>query len=197
MMDPVAQYLAEIQTALAAISRDDVRFVVEALTNVWRTDATVFLIGNGGSASTASHMMNDLCKFTAFPNVKRLRAIALTDNVPLMTAYGNDLDFAATFVEPLRTFMRPGDMLVAISGSGNSPNIIAACEYAMEHGGTVVGLCGDPGGILAKIAHLRIVVPAQRIGQQEDGHLVLNHTIASALRERIFALSGLAAAAVH
>jgi D-sedoheptulose 7-phosphate isomerase len=196
-MDAVAQYFEEIQSALAAISRDDVRFVVDALTRIWQTGATVFLVGNGGSASTASHMMNDLCKFTAFDGVKRLRALALTDNVPLITAYGNDVDFESTFVEPLRNFMRPGDMLIAISGSGNSRNIIAACEYAMEHGGTVIGLCGNPGGILAKIAHLRVIVPAERIGQQEDGHLVLNHVIATALRDRIFALSGQAAMAAH
>ena len=194
-MDAVAQYFDEIQKALAAISRDDVRYVVEALTNVWKHDRTVFLIGNGGSASTASHMMNDLCKFTAFDGVRRLRAMALTDNVPLMTAYGNDVDFDAVFVEPLINFARPGDMLIAISGSGNSRNIIAACEYALEHGINVVGLCGDPGGILAQIAQLRVIVPAERIGQQEDGHLVLNHVIATALRERIFGLSGLAAMA--
>lgn len=196
-MDIVSQYFEEIQSALAAISRDDVRCIVDALMNIWKTGRTVFLIGNGGSASTASHMMNDLCKFTAFDGAKRLRAIALTDNIPLITAYANDVDFDSIFVEPLRNFMLPGDMLIAISGSGNSRNIIAACEHAMQHGGTVVGLCGHPGGILAKIANLRVIVPAERIGQQEDGHLVLNHVIATALRERISALNGRATAAVH
>lgn len=188
-MDPVARYLDEIQRALANISRDEVRFVVQALTQIWRTDATIFLIGNGGSASTASHMMNDLSKFTAFDGVRRLRAIALTDNVPLMTAYGNDVNYDSIFVEPLRNLMRKGDMLIAISCSGNSPNVIAACEYASDHGAIVVGLCGDPGGILAKIAHLRVTVPAAHVGQQEDGHLILNHVIATALREQIYTLS--------
>jgi len=142
-------------------------------------------------------MMNDLCKFTSFEGVKRLRAIALTDNVPLMTAWGNDVSYESTFVEPLRNFLRPGDMLIAISGSGNSPNVIAACDYAIEIGATVIGLCGDPGGLLAQIAHHRVIVPAARIGQQEDGHLVLNHVIATALRERIAELSGQTAVAVH
>ncbi|MGD0476384.1 MAG: SIS domain-containing protein [Candidatus Velthaea sp.] len=196
-MDAVAQYLEELQSALAAISRDDIRFVVEALANLWLTEGTAFLVGNGGSASTASHMMNDLCKFTAFEGRRPLRAMALTDNVPLMTAYGNDVSFETIFVEPLRAFMRSGDMLIALSGSGNSPNVIAACRYAIQHGATVIGLCGSPGGLLAQIAHHRVIVPAERIGQQEDGHLVLNHVIATALRERIAALTGQAAVAVH
>jgi D-sedoheptulose 7-phosphate isomerase len=193
-MDAVARYFEEIQDALAAISRDDVRFVVEVLARAWIDDATIFLIGNGGSASTASHMMNDLCKFTSIEGVRRLKAISLTDNVPLLSAIGNDIDFDACFVEPLRNFMRPRDVLVAISGSGNSRNVIAACEYAINHGGIVVGLCGSPGGKLARIAHHRVIVPAERIGQQEDGHLVLNHVIATALRERIEQLASLTAA---
>ncbi len=123
--------------------------------------------------------------------------MALTDNVPLMTAYGNDVDFETIFVEPLRAFMRSGDMLIAISGSGNSPNVIAACRYAIENGATVIGLCGSPGGLLAQIAHHRVIVPAERIGQQEDGHLVLNHVIATALRERLAALTGQHVVALH
>ena len=183
--DAVDRYLDEVQSAIAAIDRGAVRKIVDALEAVWLRGATTFLIGNGGSASTASHMMNDLNKFTATPGRRRFRSLALTDNVPLLTAISNDGDFADVFIEPLQTFARSGDALVAISGSGNSPNVIRAVEYALRYGMTTIGLCGDPGGRLALIAHYAVIVPANCIGQQEDGHLVLNHAIATALRERL------------
>jgi D-sedoheptulose 7-phosphate isomerase len=184
-VDAIDVYLDEVQAAIGAISRESVRQIVDALEAVWATEATTYLIGNGGSASTASHMMNDLSKFTVVPGKTRFRAIALTDNVPLITALANDVEFADIFVEPLRSLARRGDALIAISGSGNSSNVIRAVEYALRYGILTIGLCGSPGGRLAAIADLSVVVPAKRIGQQEDGHLILNHTIATALRERI------------
>ena len=186
-MDAIDRYMNEVEAAIRGIDRDDVRRVVDALYEAWSSDRQIFIVGNGGSASTASHMMNDLCKFTRSERHHRIRAIALTDNVPLMTAYGNDQSFDDVFVEPLRTLMREGDTLVALSGSGNSPNVVAAIEYANAAGARTIGLCGSPGGKLAQLAHVRVIVPATHIGQQEDGHLVLNHAIATALRERIAA----------
>jgi D-sedoheptulose 7-phosphate isomerase len=147
----------------------------------------VFLIGNGGSAATASHMMNDLNKFTQAPGKSRLRALALTDNVPLMTAWGNDAAYEDVFVEPLLNFMRQGDVLIAISASGNSANVVKAARVAREHGLQVIALTGDRGGRLAEMADLVVRVPSPLIGQQEDGHMILDHVIAGALRERIAA----------
>lgn len=184
-MDVIEAYLFGMGQVIAEIDRSAVRQAVDTLYDAWLRRATTYLIGNGGSASTASHMMNDLSKFTSFEGVPRFRAIALTDNVPLMTAVGNDLDYADVFVEPLRNLLQPGDVLVAISGSGNSPNVVRAAEYARQTGATVLALCGTPGGKLALLAHTAIRVPSTLIGQQEDGHLILNHTIASALRARI------------
>ena len=184
-MDMVERYLGEMERALRALSRDDVRRVVGALFDAWRWQKMVWIIGNGGSAATASHMMNDLCKCTLVEGQPRFRAMALTDNVPLMTAIANDLDYAEVFVEPLRTHLRKGDVLIALSGSGNSSNVLRAVAYAKEIGALSIGLCGKPGGVLAKTADLTVIVPADRIGQQEDGHLILNHAIALALRERI------------
>ncbi|MGH7661706.1 MAG: SIS domain-containing protein [Vulcanimicrobiaceae bacterium] len=181
----VERYLGEMERALRALSRDDVRRVVGALFDAWRWGKVTWIIGNGGSAATASHMMNDLCKCTLVEGQPRFRAIALTDNIPLMTAVANDVEYADVFVEPLRTHLGKGDVLIALSGSGNSPNVLRAIAYAKEIGALSIGLCGSPGGALAKSADLRIIVPAERIGQQEDGHLILNHTIALALRERI------------
>jgi D-sedoheptulose 7-phosphate isomerase len=184
-MDMVERYLGEMERALAALSRADVRRVVGALFDAWRWDRMVWIIGNGGSAATASHMMNDLCKCTRVEGQPRFRALALTDNVPLLTAIANDVEYAEVFVEPLRTHLRKGDVLIALSGSGNSSNVLRAVAYAKEAGALTIGLCGQPGGVLAKIADLCVIVPAERIGQQEDGHLILNHAIALALRERI------------
>jgi D-sedoheptulose 7-phosphate isomerase len=183
-MQAIEVYLSEIEAAIRKISRGDVTAVVDMLEANWLAGATTFVIGNGGSASTASHMMNDLNKFTIIPGARRFRAIALTDNVPLMSAWGNDASYDDVFVEPLRNLMNDGDLVIAISGSGNSPNVIRACEYALTRG-QVIGLCGFPGGKLAEIATQRVIVPAMSIGQQEDGHLIINHAVATALRGRI------------
>lgn len=178
-------YLAELESVIRNISRDEIHAVVDELFEAWRAGRTVFLIGNGGSAATASHMMNDLNKSTVVEGVARFRSIALTDNIPLMTAVGNDLAYTEIFVEPLRNLLEPEDILIAISTSGNSPNILRAVEYAQGQGAKVIGFCGEPGGKLAAMADLKVSIPAGRIGQQEDGHMILDHVISAALRERI------------
>jgi len=187
-MDMVDVYLTETERAVRLIDRDAVRAVVDRLFACWSAGGTTYLIGNGGSAATASHMMNDLLKCTLVPGQPRFRAVALTDNVPAMTAFANDMSYEEIFVEPLRALLEPGDALIALSGSGNSPNVLRAIAYAREVGAVTVGLCGDTGGKLAGLADLAVKIPAARIGQQEDGHLILNHVIALALHERIAAL---------
>jgi D-sedoheptulose 7-phosphate isomerase len=185
--DRVASYLDEIEVVVKSISRTDVRNVVERLFRAWSDGRTTYIVGNGGSASTASHMMNDLNKMTTLDGAPRFRAIALTDNMPYITAIGNDIDFADVFVEQLRNLLRPSDVLIAISGSGNSENIIRAAQYAREIGAEVVGLCGNAGSRLCENADAVVTVASASICQQEDGHLILNHAIALALRERIAA----------
>jgi D-sedoheptulose 7-phosphate isomerase len=188
--DRVASYLDEIERVVRSISRADVRTVVDRLFAAWKDRRTVYIIGNGGSASTASHMMNDLNKMTSFAGVPRFRAIALTDNMPYITAIGNDIEYADVFVEQLRNLLSPGDILIAISGSGNSENVIRASKYATEIDARVIALCGRPGSKLCACADDVVTIPAESICQQEDGHLILNHTIALALRERIAAAAG-------
>jgi len=183
----VAAYLDAMEGVVAAISREAVERFVDRLFAGWQADATTFIIGNGGSASTASHMMNDLSKMTTVPGARRFRALALTDNVPLMTAVANDIDYREVFVEQLRSLYRPGDVLVAISGSGNSPNVVRAAEYVREQGGAVLALCGLPGSSLCAQADVIVSIPSPSICQQEDGHLIVNHTMALALRDRIAA----------
>jgi len=184
-MSLVDQYLTELEEVVRQLSRPDIEAGAEALFAAWRERRQVFILGNGGSAATASHMMNDLNKFTSVPGRRRFRAIALTDNVPLFSAVGNDQSYAEVFVEPLQNLLQAGDVVIAISASGNSPNVVRAVAYAQAAGATVIGFCGRPGGQLARQANLKIIIPSDRIGQQEDGHLILNHVLAFALRARI------------
>jgi len=188
-MDMVTRYLDEIEAAVRLIDRDAVRRVVDTLFACWQRGGTTYVIGNGGSAATASHMMNDLMKCTIVEGQARFRAIALTDNVPVMTAFANDIAYEEIFIEPLRALLEPADVLLSLSGSGNSPNVLRAVAFAKETGALTIGLCGDTGGKLAALADLAVCIPAARIGQQEDGHLILNHAIALALHERIEAQS--------
>ena len=184
-MDSIDQYLTELESVVRHLSRPEIEAVAEALLRAWRERRQVLILGNGGSAATASHMMNDLNKFTNVPGRPRFRAIALTDNMPLLTAVGNDQSYAEVFVEPLQNLLQPGDVVIAISASGNSKNVVLAVEYAQAHGATVIGLCGRPGGRLAELADLKVIVPSDRIGQQEDGQMIINHVLAFALRARI------------
>ncbi len=185
MMDIIDQYLTELEGVVRNISRQDVRAVADRLFEAWRQQQSVYLIGNGGSAATAAHMMNDLNKFTAMGELPRFRAFALTDNIPYLTAIANDQAYADIFVESLRNFLRPDDVVIAISGSGNSANVVKAVEYARAQRATVIGFCGSPGGRLAQIADIKVIIPSPKITQQEDGHMILDHVIATVLRDRI------------
>ncbi|MFQ5410622.1 MAG: SIS domain-containing protein [Anaerolineales bacterium] len=185
-MDFVDNYLSELESVIHNLSRDDVRAVVDALLEAHRAERQIFIIGNGGSAATASHMMNDLNKLTIVPGQLRFRSIALSDNVPLMTAWGNDAAYEDIFAEPLRNLMRTGDVLIAISTSGNSPNVVKAVDVAhAEFGAQVIAFTGDKGGRLAEQADLLVRIPSDHIGQQEDGHMILDHVIANALLDRL------------
>jgi D-sedoheptulose 7-phosphate isomerase len=184
-MSLIDTYLTELEQVIRRLSRADIEAVAEVLLDACRARQQVFIVGNGGSAATASHMMNDLNKFASVAGRPRFKAIALTDNIPWLTAVANDQSYQQVFVEPLRNLLQPGDVLVAISASGNSPNVVQAAEYAASQQAVVIGLCGQPGGRLAQLADYSVIIPSDRIGQQEDGHLILNHALVFALRARL------------
>ena len=179
--DGYLTYLAEV---LAQIDRREVAAFADALLDARRRDARIFFIGNGGSAATASHWVNDLTRWRDQP----FRALSLTENVAVLTAYGNDFGYEQVFIRQLQTLMAPGDVVVAISASGNSPNILLAIDYANENGAVTVGLTGFDGGRLREVAQLAIHVPTDRgeYGPVEDAHHVLNHLVTSYL-ERLCA----------
>lgn len=143
----------------------------------------IFLIGNGGSASTASHFVCDLNKTSTMSNKERLRAISLVDNMSLVSAYSNDVSFTSIFLEQLKNFLSPRDIVIAISGSGNSKNIIDAVSYAKEHGAIIIGLTGFEGGALKSKCDECLIIPSNSMYRIEDMHLMLNHIFTSILRE--------------
>ena len=140
-------------------------------------------MGNGGSAATASHFVGDLSKGTIVADFPRFKAIALTDNVPNMLAWGNDSSYEDIFVEQLKNLMEPEDVVVGISGSGNSRNVIKAIDYANEKGAITIGLLGYDGGKLIEIVQESLHVPSFNMQQVEDIHALISHLLTSMIRE--------------
>jgi D-sedoheptulose 7-phosphate isomerase len=159
--------------------------VAVMLLNCQARGRVIFVIGNGGSAATASHFACDLGKGTRRDGPPTFHVVSLTDNVPLLTAWANDSGYEHVFSEQLTPLARPGDLLVAISASGNSPNVVAAIDAAQSCGMAVVGLTGRSGGRLAHLADVVVNVPSDRIEIVEDAHLVVVHSLCVAVRERL------------
>jgi D-sedoheptulose 7-phosphate isomerase len=183
--DLVDDYLIRLEQTVRQISRQDIWAVIQVLYRAWQEQRQIFLIGNGGSAATASHMANDLNKLTIVEGMPRMKAIALTDNVPLITAWSNDTSYENAFSEQLLNFIQPGDIVVCISASGNSPSILRAIDVGRQVNATIIGLTGDPGGRLRQLADYCVAIPDDHIGRQEDGHMILDHVIANTLRDLI------------
>ena len=175
-----AQYIVGLLDNLDCVAIDRVGRLFE---QARRAGRTIFLIGNGGSAATASHVANDLGLGPRVYGGDAYRAVSLTDNVAFMTAAGNDLGYESVFVEQLRTLLSPGDVVVAISASGNSPNVIRAIEYAKTRNAVTVSLTGFDGGVLREIVDESIHIPTARgdYGPVEDLHLLLGHLITTYL----------------
>ncbi len=183
--DCVRDCLERAAAAIAGLSSADIWRAADLLLEVAAAGGRIYLAGNGGSAATASHMANDLNKWASVPGGPKLRAFSLTDNVPLITAWGNDLDYAEIYAQQLERLLEAGDLLVAISTSGRSPNILRAIEVARRIGARTLALTGDHGGPLRHLADFCLCVPAPDIGIQESVHLLLDHAIAIAIRERL------------
>jgi D-sedoheptulose 7-phosphate isomerase len=174
-----------VQLTLGKLPLSQIQEAVDVLLKANLSGGTVFLLGNGGSAATASHFACDLAKGAIAANRPRFRVVALTDNVPLMTAWSNDTSYENLFAEQLRNLMRHGDVVIAISGSGNSINVLRAVKLAREGGATTIGLAGFAGGLLRTLVDVPIVVPSDCMEQVEDVHLVLCHSISTALRQKL------------
>jgi D-sedoheptulose 7-phosphate isomerase len=186
----VGPFLQRIGQELTRIDPAEVRALADAVHDCYLRDRFVFVIGNGGSGSNASHFCEDVGKGTLRredfkTDKKRVRILSLTDNTPYILAWGNDEGFDRVFVEQLKNLASPGDLLVAISGSGNSPNVLKAVEWANEHGVMTFGCTGFTGGKLRQMARKCLHVPIEDMGIVETVHLAAFHWVVDDLHRRI------------
>ena len=184
--DRSRRYLKEVADIVERMETDlpeKVEQIVEALLAARRAGRRIYTCGNGGSASTASHMASDLNKGSNRPDAPRFRAVALTDNIPAMLAWANDSSYEDVFIEQLKNHVETGDVVIGISGSGNSVNVLKAIEYANDAGAVTIGLSGFDGGKLAKISKISYTVPSDCMQQIEDIHLLIEHLISVVLRD--------------
>jgi D-sedoheptulose 7-phosphate isomerase len=181
----IRDYFSSVQQLLNDIPFEAVDRVVEALMAANHAGQTVFICGNGGSAATATHFGCDLAKRPIVPGQPRFRVIALTDNNALMTALSNDISYDAVFSEQLIPLVRPGDILIGISGSGSSRNVLNAIEAARQGGAVTIGFCGYDGGQLKAMVDIPVHVPSDTMAMVEDVHLMLEHAIC----ERLLAIN--------
>src|SRR5947207_15828397 len=189
-MDPKA-FLRRVGEELEKINPAQIQTLADWIWDVYQAGRFVYVIGNGGSGSNASHFCEDLgkgtlaWKFFDDDTKKRLRIVSLTDNTPYILAWGNDEGFDRVFVEQLKNLASPGDLLVAISGSGNSPNVLRAVAWANEHGLATFGCTGFSGGKLRGLAHHNLHVPLEDMGIVESIHLTTFHWVLDDLYRRI------------
>jgi len=178
------QYRNRLTDVLASIDLKAISQAIETLDDARRNGRHIFVCGNGGSASTASHFVCDMVKGASFNRESRFRIMALTDSLPTITAYSNDVSYDCVFVEQLKNFAGPGDVVMAISGSGNSPNVVNAIEYGNSIGCTTIALTGRDGGKLGPLAKIQVHVPEPHMGRIEDGHMIVCHMIAYCFMEQ-------------
>lgn len=190
----IETYFAEMKSIIDSISREDLEKIIEMLLEAWRKGNRVFIGGNGGSASTATHFAADLAKTASVEGKKRFKAIGLNDNIPLMSAIINDNGFDNLFSEQLLNQFQKGDILICLSvhgGAGKdkaglwSQNLLKAMRLAKELGGKTIGFSGFDGGPMKEIADACIVVPFESTPHVESFHLALEHLITSCLKENI------------
>ena len=184
-MERIQKYISHLQGVLERLKINDVRKSIDVIMDAYHDDKQVFVIGNGGSASTASHLACDLGKGTSVKDKKRFRVISLTDNVATMTAWSNDVSYEDVFIEQLKNLVNSGDVVIGISASGNSENVIRAMQHASEIGCRTIGWSGFGGGRLAAICEVNVIVDSDQYGPVEDVHLILNHILHAWIREEL------------
>ena len=185
MREQIETYWRGFATIANAIPYAALARVAETLLECQRHDRTIFVLGNGGSAATASHFACDLAKGTQTPGQRPFRVMPLTDNVPLLTAWGNDSSYERIFAEQLATLVRDRDVVVIISVSGNSPNVLHAAKVARDRHATTIAWTGESGGRISAMSDIVVRVPLASIEQVEDAHLIIAHSVCVALRDRL------------
>ncbi|MBL8026602.1 MAG: SIS domain-containing protein [Fibrobacteres bacterium] len=181
----IESYLKNVNDTLSKVSVDKIDAAITLIQNAYLSKQTIFIIGNGGSAATSSHLAEDLSKGCACDGKPSLKALSLTDNTPLLTALSNDYCYEDVFKKQLEIFYQPKDMLIAISASGNSKNIVRAVDYVKGNYGTVIGLTGFKGGYLYEKSDVALHVPFDDFGIVEDLHLMISHIVTESMKHFI------------
>lgn len=169
------KYLMELAGVLNAVRPEEFEQFIDVLRAAYERQKQIFIFGNGGSGSTASHFACDFNKGVSYGKDRRFKIICLNDNVPTMLAYANDVSYEDIFVEQLKNFLAPGDVVIGVSGSGNSGNVLRAVEYANQQGAVTYGICGYGGGKLKQAAAKSLVVRSNDMQKVEDAHYVILH----------------------
>ncbi|HEX6972231.1 MAG TPA: SIS domain-containing protein [Limnochordia bacterium] len=185
MIEHAARYLAALEGILARIDHGEIAALGELLWEAYLADRLILICGNGGSAATAAHMACDLQKGTRPAPGRRFRALALIDNAPLVTAWANDEAYEAALARQVESLAAPGDLVIGISASGRSPNILRALSAARERGAKTAGLTGRGGAPLRALCDVCCTVPSEDVEKLEDAHAVIMHVVVSGLRARI------------
>lgn len=174
-------YFAKLQNQLSLVNKDEINSAIELIDKKWKEGKQIITLGNGGSSVTALHFITDWNKSIYMKSGIPFRGRTLVDNIGLLMAYGNDISFADVFSDQLKNIMTPGDLVIAISGSGNSPNVIKAVEWANQNGGITLGLSGYSGGKLKQIAQHSVWVAVNDMQLCEDVHAIFGHIVMQAL----------------
>jgi len=182
----IQSYLGDISTLMSEISESSIENVLNILYKAYIEDKQVFLFGNGGAAATSTHLACDLAKGATYPDKRRFKVVSLSENISILTAWANDTDYTNIFGEQLKNFVKPEDVVIGLSASGMSPNVINALKLANEMGAVTVLFSGYDGGKAAKEAKHTVIVPTKNIQQIEDVHLVICHILYTCLRQKIF-----------
>jgi len=185
MQTALNSYFEDVVQTIGKMPIATMEQIVTALMEAYESSRMIYLFGNGGSAALASHFACDLGKGASNGSSKRFQALAFTDNVPMMTAWANDARYEDIFAEQLINFVRPDDITFAISGSGNSPNVLKALKVAREAGAFTIGLTGFQGGDMKDLCDLCLTVPSENMQIIEDLHLSVTHAVFTALRAKI------------
>ena len=181
-MNNVRDYFQLVSDTLNKLPPEPIERMVACLRQARLENRRIFVFGNGGSSANASHFVNDMVKSTVRPDQPRFKLICLSDNVPTLTAYANDVSYDVIFAEPMAALAEPGDVALALSGSGNSPNVLKAMDVAHEMGLTRIGLTGFAGGKLKDKCDVCVIVPSDSMQVIEDAHLVILHSVFLAVR---------------
>lgn len=184
-LQTIENYLQLVKTTIDQLDRAEIERAVEAFMQVYALGGTIYTFGNGGSAASASHAAGDFLKGASFGLEKRFRVICLNDNLPALMAIANDVSYDAIFVEQLKNFIKPGDLVIGISGSGNSKNVVSAMEFAKSSGVQTIAFCGFKGGKIKDLANIVIHSKAMDMEIAEDIHMIVFNCIKKEVMRRL------------